>query len=168
MFNFFQANSHCDHCGCKFKNSSNKGTYKGAKTGKMVGSAQYHIVPAHDGNAMYCSEECKNKAWSQYYAYMSGPDGDGMSERYAQLRAELSSMNKDAAYLPRSFHVLAACRIAAITSNVNVAGTSSTRGTFDMPAFASLMRPEILDMICYIKLDFAFHLMNNIVHLSNA
>ena len=138
----FAMSSHCDHCGCEFKQSGSKKAANDGKKGNLIETIHYHKVPAHDGNAMYCSEECRNRAWSQYYAFMSGPDGDGMSQRYSQLRAELSSMNKDAAYLPRSFHVLAACRIAAITMQCKRRGELLPHeGTFDMPAFASLMRP---------------------------
>ena len=65
-----------------------------------------------------------------------------MSERYAQLRSDFANMSKDAAALPRSFHVLAACRIAAITMQCRRRGELLPHeGTFNMPAFASLMRP---------------------------
>jgi hypothetical protein len=150
----FDVNGHCDHCGCEFTAESSKDSDNGSDSGgssaarkkkkkkKKEKKASLHAVPAHDGNAFYCSRECKTKAWSQYYAFMSGPDGDGMSERYAQLRSDFSNMSKDSAALPRSFHVLAACRIAAITMQCRRRGELRPHeGTFDMPAFASLMRP---------------------------
>ena len=124
----------CDHCGCPRPtlSSSNKGN-KGRKG---------RSVPAVDGHADYCSTTCRDRAFAQYYAFMSSSDGEGMSQKYALLRSQYASAGTSSAPLIQSFHVLAALRICAITEQCKKRGElNPTQGTFDMPSFRCLLRP---------------------------
>ena len=49
----------CDHCGCPLPTHSNG-----------------RSVPAVDRHATYCSLTCRDRAFSQYYAFMSSSDGE--------------------------------------------------------------------------------------------
>ena len=98
--------------------------------------------PAVDCHADYCSDKCRKRAFTQYYAFMASPDGEGMSEKYALLRSQYASAGTADAPLIQSFHVLAALRICAITEQCKKRGElDPNQCTFDMPAFRCLLRP---------------------------
>ena len=118
----------CDHCGCPLPTSS-----------------QGRSIKAIDGHAEYCTKSCRDSAFSQYYAYMSSSDGEGMSEKYSKLRSQYAGTKN--APLIQSFHVLAALRICAITEQCKKRGElNPNQGTFDMPSFRCLLRPGDLGL----------------------
>ena len=111
----------CDHCGCQNPNTP---------------------VDAIDGYAKYCTVKCRSSAFSQYYAFMSSNESEGMSAKYALLRSQYNSAGSKQAPLTQSFHVLASLRICAITEQCKKRGElPPSQSTFDMPSFRCLLRP---------------------------
>jgi|EP00945_MAST-04E_sp_MAST-4E-sp1_P002115 hypothetical protein len=104
---------------------------------------------ADDGNEEYCSSECKDAAWTQYYQVLVGEPGKRMKE----LRDGLADLGEEESPISSSFHPLAAIKIAAATlafekeygnASEGTASSMVRLDTFDVPAFRCLARPSDL------------------------
>ena len=43
----------------------------------------------------YCCTSCRDRAFTQYYAFMASADGQGMSEKYHTLRSQYANAGVD-------------------------------------------------------------------------
>ena len=110
--------------------------YCGRKLGDQI------AYLADDGNEEYCSAECKDAAWEQYYKVLSGK----AARKTKELRDGLAEMGEEECPIASSFHPLAAIKIAAATIayEKEFGCENETIGTFDVPGFRCLLRPSDL------------------------
>ena len=108
--------------------------------GKKLGDQICYL--ADDGNEEYCSSDCKDAAWDQYYKILKGSTAKKMKE----LRDGLAEIGQEKCPIASSFHPLAAVKIAAATLAYEDAFADENEkiNTFDVPAFRCLVRPSDL------------------------